>query len=107
VGFSAGDRRLAVVRDPLGGRHRPCHPLRASSGPLRCSGHRDGGNLLGAAEAACRYARVKIWCFVLCSFLSGAVGIVDAVKYGSMTQAIAGVNYILYAVEPVSSVERP
>jgi len=47
-----------------------------------------GGNLLGAAEAGVPVRRVKIWCFVLCSFLSGAVGIVDAVKYGSMDQAM-------------------
>jgi simple sugar transport system permease protein len=57
-----------------------------------------GGNLLGAAEAGVPVRRVKIWCFVLCSFLSGAVGIVDAVKYGSMDPGNAGVNYILYAV---------
>lgn len=57
-----------------------------------------GGNLLGAAEAGVPVRRVKIWSFVLCSFLSGAVGIVDAVKYGSMDPGNAGVNYILYAV---------
>jgi simple sugar transport system permease protein len=57
-----------------------------------------GGNLLGAAEAGVPVRRVKIMCFVLCSFLSGAVGIVDAVKYGSMDPGNAGVNYILYAV---------
>jgi simple sugar transport system permease protein len=57
-----------------------------------------GGNLLGAAEAGVPVRRVKIWCFVLCSLVSGAVGIVDAVKYGSMDPGNAGVNYILYAV---------
>ena len=30
-----------------------------------------GGNLLGAAEAGVPIRRVKVWCFVLCSFLSG------------------------------------
>ena len=57
-----------------------------------------GGNLLGASEAGVPTRRVKVWCFVLCSFLSGVVGIVDAVKYGSMDPGNAGVNYILYAV---------
>ncbi len=57
-----------------------------------------GGNLLGAAEAGVPVRRVKIMCFVLCSFLSGLVGIVDAVKYGTLDPGNPGVNYILYAV---------
>jgi simple sugar transport system permease protein len=42
--------------------------------------------------------RVKVWCFVLCSFVAGLVGIVDAVKYGSLDPGNFGVDYILYAV---------
>jgi simple sugar transport system permease protein len=57
-----------------------------------------GGNLVGAAEAGVPTRRVKVWCFVLCSFLSGLVGIVDAVKYGSLDPGNFGVDYILYAV---------
>jgi simple sugar transport system permease protein len=57
-----------------------------------------GGNLIGAAEAGVPTKRVKVWCFVLCSFLSGLVGIVDAVKYGSLDPGNFGVDYILYAV---------
>jgi simple sugar transport system permease protein len=57
-----------------------------------------GGNLVGAAEAGVPVLRVKVWAFVLCSFLSGLVGIVDAVKYGSLDPGNFGVNYILYAV---------
>ena len=57
-----------------------------------------GGNLLGAAEAGVPVRRVKVMSFVICSFISGVVGIVDAVKYGSMDPGNAGVNYILYAV---------
>jgi simple sugar transport system permease protein len=57
-----------------------------------------GGNLLGAAEAGVPVRRVKIWCFVLCSFLAGLVGIVDAIKYGSLDPGNPGINYILYAV---------
>ena len=57
-----------------------------------------GGNLVGAAEAGVPVRRVKVWCFVICSFLSGLVGIVDAVKYGSLDPGNFGVDYILYAV---------
>ena len=57
-----------------------------------------GGNLLGAAEAGVPVRRVKIMAFMLCSFLAAIVGILDAVKYGSMDPGNPGVNYILYAV---------
>jgi simple sugar transport system permease protein len=57
-----------------------------------------GGNLVGAAEAGVPIRRVKVWAFVLCSFVAGLVGIVDAVKYGSLDPGNFGVNYILYAV---------
>jgi simple sugar transport system permease protein len=57
-----------------------------------------GGNLLGAAEAGVPVRRVKVWCFMLCSFISGLVGIVDAVKYGSLDPGNFGVDFILYAV---------
>jgi simple sugar transport system permease protein len=57
-----------------------------------------GGNLLGAAEAGIPVRRVKVWAFVLCSFLSGLVGIIDAIKYGSLDPGNFGVDYILYAV---------
>jgi len=57
-----------------------------------------GGNLIGAAEAGVPVRRVKVWCFVICSFISGLVGIVDAVKYGSLDPGNFGVDYILYAV---------
>jgi simple sugar transport system permease protein len=57
-----------------------------------------GGNLVGAAEAGVPTRRVKVWCFVLCSFVAGLVGIVDSVKYGSLDPGNFGVDYILYAV---------
>ena len=57
-----------------------------------------GGNLIGAAEAGVPTRRVKVWCFVLCSFFAGLIGIVDAVKYGSLDPGNFGVDYILYAV---------
>jgi len=57
-----------------------------------------GGNLVGAAEAGVPVRRVKVWAFVICSFLSGLVGIVDAVKYGSLDPGNFGVDFILYAI---------
>jgi simple sugar transport system permease protein len=57
-----------------------------------------GGNLVGAAEAGVPVRRVKVWCFVLCSFFAGLIGMVDAVKYGSLDPGNFGVDYILYAV---------
>jgi len=57
-----------------------------------------GGNLVGAAEAGVPVRRVKVWSFVICSGLAGLVGIVDAVKYGSLDPGNFGVDYILYAV---------
>ncbi len=42
--------------------------------------------------------RVKVWCFVICSFVAGLVGIVDAVKYGTLDPGNFGVDYILYAI---------
>ena len=57
-----------------------------------------GGNLVGAAEAGVPTRRVKVWAFVICSFLSGLVGIVDSVKYGSLDPGNFGVDFILYAI---------
>jgi simple sugar transport system permease protein len=57
-----------------------------------------GGNLVGAAEAGVPIRRVKVWCFVLCSFFAGLVGIIDSVKYGTLDPGNFGVDYILYAV---------
>ena len=57
-----------------------------------------GGNLTGAAEAGVPTQRVKVWCFVICSFVAGLVGIVDSIKYGTLDPGNFGVDYILYAV---------
>ena len=57
-----------------------------------------GGNLVGAAEAGVPIRRVKVWSFVICSFLAGLVGMVDAVKYGSLDPGNFGVDFILYAI---------
>ena len=57
-----------------------------------------GGNLVGAAEAGVPTRRVKVWCFVICSFVAGLVGIIDSIKYGTLDPGNFGVDYILYAV---------
>jgi simple sugar transport system permease protein len=57
-----------------------------------------GSNFIGAAEAGVPVRRVKVWCFVLCSFLAGLIGIVDAIHYGTLDPGNFGVDYILYAI---------
>jgi simple sugar transport system permease protein len=57
-----------------------------------------GGNLMGAAEAGVPIRRVKVWAFVISAFFAGLIGIVDAVKYGTLDPGNEGVSYILYAV---------
>ncbi len=57
-----------------------------------------GGNRVGAAEAGVPIRRVKVWAFTLCSLIAGLVGIVDAVKYGSLDPGNFGVDFILYAI---------
>jgi simple sugar transport system permease protein len=57
-----------------------------------------GGNLVGAAEAGVPIKRVKVWAFVISAFFAGLIGIIDAVKYGTLDPGNEGVSYILYAV---------
>ncbi len=57
-----------------------------------------GGNLMGAAEAGVPIRRVKVLAFMISAFFAGLIGIVDAVKYGTLDPGNEGVAYILYAV---------
>ena len=57
-----------------------------------------GGNIVGAAEAGVPTRRVKVWCFIICSFVAGLVGIIDSIKYGTLDPGNFGVDYILYAI---------
>ena len=57
-----------------------------------------GGNRVGAEEAGVPIRSVKVRAFMLCSFIAGLVGIVDAVKYGTLDPGNFGVDYILYAI---------
>ncbi len=57
-----------------------------------------GGNELGAAEAGVRTRQVKIWCFVIIAFISALIGIVDAIRIGSLDPAAPGLNEMLAGV---------
>ncbi len=55
-----------------------------------------GSNKLGAGEAGVRVRLVMIRNFVLCSFMGGFVGILEAVRAGSVQPDPAGANEILF-----------
>jgi simple sugar transport system permease protein len=55
-----------------------------------------GSNKLGAAEAGVRVRLVMIRNFVLCSLTAGLVGILEAVRAGSVQPDPAGANEILF-----------
>jgi len=57
-----------------------------------------GGNLLGAAEAGLPVRRVKIWCFMLVSFVSAFAGIVDAVRITTLDPGNDGTTEMFYAI---------
>ncbi len=54
-----------------------------------------GGNLLGAAEAGIRVRRVKVWCFVIIAAAAGLIGILDAIRIGSINPGNSGLDYVL------------
>jgi simple sugar transport system permease protein len=55
-----------------------------------------GGNKLGAAEAGIRVRSIVIRNFVLCSFLAGLVGILEAVRSSSVTPDTAGASETMF-----------
>ena len=57
-----------------------------------------GGNELGAAEAGVRVRQVKVWCFVLIALAAALIGIIDAVRIGSLDPASPGLNEMLSGV---------
>jgi simple sugar transport system permease protein len=57
-----------------------------------------GGNQLAAKEAGVRTDRVKIWCFVICSFLGGLMGLLDSYHIGSLDPSTNGLNLMFYGV---------
>ena len=55
-----------------------------------------GGNRLGASEAGVRTKVVLTRNFMLCAFLAGFVGILEAVRSSSATPDPSGANQILF-----------
>ena len=54
-----------------------------------------GGNLLGAAEAGIRVARVKVCCFMIIAFAAGFIGILDGIRIGSLNPGSEGLDVVL------------
>ena len=54
-----------------------------------------GGNLLAAAESGIRVRRVKVWCFIIISCASGLIGILDAIRIGSVNPGSSGLDTVL------------
>ncbi len=57
-----------------------------------------GGNAEAARRAGVRLARVRTWCFVLCSFTAGIAGIIYASRLRSVSTNLDGGTLVLYAV---------
>ncbi|HTV13003.1 MAG TPA: ABC transporter permease [Acidimicrobiales bacterium] len=54
-----------------------------------------GGNTLAAAEAGIPVKRVKVWCFMIVSVVSGYIGILDLIRQVSMDPGSYGLNIVL------------
>lgn len=57
-----------------------------------------GGNAEAARRAGIDVSRVRIWCFVLCSFTAVIAGIIYCAWQGGMTTNINGGQLVLYAI---------
>jgi D-xylose transport system permease protein len=57
-----------------------------------------GGNAEAARRAGVRLARVRTWCFVLCSFTAGMAGVIYASRLRSVSTNLDGGTLVLYAV---------
>lgn len=54
-----------------------------------------GGNPLAAAESGIRVRRVKVWCFIIISSASGLIGMLDAIRIGSVNPGSSGLDTVL------------
>ena len=54
-----------------------------------------GGNVLAAAEAGIRVRRVKVWCFIIISCASALIGILDAIRIGTVNPGSSGLDTVL------------
>jgi simple sugar transport system permease protein len=57
-----------------------------------------GGNAESSRESGLRVDFIKIWCFVLCSFIGGLIGILDGYHIGSIDPASSGLTFMFYGV---------
>ncbi len=57
-----------------------------------------GGNELASAEAGVPVRHVKVWCFIIMAILAGMIGIIDAIRIGSLDPAAPGLNEMLSGV---------
>jgi simple sugar transport system permease protein len=57
-----------------------------------------GGNAQSARESGIRVDFIKIWCFVLCAFIGGLIGILDGYHIGSIDPSTPGLTFMFYGV---------
>lgn len=57
-----------------------------------------GGNQVASGEAGVKVGRVKIWCFILCAFLGGLIGVLDGYHIGSLNPGTDGLSLMFYGV---------
>ncbi|MGH8891614.1 MAG: ABC transporter permease [Acidothermaceae bacterium] len=57
-----------------------------------------GGNDLAARESGIPVDSVKIWCFVVCSFLGGLMGLLDGYHINALDPSTDGLTFMFYGV---------
>lgn len=57
-----------------------------------------GGNAESSRESGLKVDFVKIWCFVLCAFIGGLIGILDGYHIGSIDPGSPGLTFMFYGV---------
>lgn len=57
-----------------------------------------GGNQVASGEAGIKVGVIKVWCFVLCAFLGGFMGILDGYHIGSLNPGTDGLTLMFYGV---------
>jgi len=57
-----------------------------------------GGNAESSKESGLKIDFIKIWCFVLCSFIGGLIGILDGYHIGSIDPGSPGLTFMFYGV---------
>lgn len=57
-----------------------------------------GGNAESSKESGIKVDFIKIWCFVMCSFIGGLIGILDGYHVGSIDPDTPGLTFMFYGV---------